>query len=168
MTSSSDETSPAEPRPWPKGDGEEITYLLAAMRLAAGSDPVPGRVDADARAVFDLRLPGSITATPVDVVAAAGVRSGAEPQLHRFTTDELTVDVEMSISDGRLEVAGQVSPAPEPDAWVEVRTPHISKVRVPSPDGHFAATGLPPGWVSVVYHRPEQAPVATRWLRVRA
>ncbi|MGV9539568.1 hypothetical protein ACWDR9_38730, partial [Streptosporangium sandarakinum] len=32
--------------------------LIAALRLAAGRDPVPGHVPATARAAFGLRLPG--------------------------------------------------------------------------------------------------------------
>ncbi|GIH28998.1 hypothetical protein Aph01nite_73080 [Acrocarpospora phusangensis] len=144
------------------------TYVLASMRLAAGADPVPGRVTADAVAAFALRLPGSVIAAPTDVAAASGARSGSEPQRHRFTTGTLTIDIELTLTGGRLEVAGHLTPAPSPDTWIEIRTPHISKIRVPSPDGQFAATGLPPGWLSLVYHHPENPPVATRWLRARA
>ncbi|WP_208868775.1 hypothetical protein, partial [Microbispora triticiradicis] len=87
--------------------------------------------------------------------------------VRRFTAAGLVIDLETTIVGGRMEVAGQVSPAPGPDARIEVRTPQVGKVRVLSETGHFAVTGLPPGWVSVVCHRPGQAPVFTRWLRVR-
>ncbi|GAA0965872.1 hypothetical protein GCM10009555_006340 [Acrocarpospora macrocephala] len=137
------------------------------MRLASGADPIPSRVTADALAAFTLRLPGSIIATPTDVAAASGARSGGEPQRHRFTTETLTIDVELTHTNGRLEVAGHLTPTPTPDSWIEIRTPHVSKIRVPSPDGHFAATGLPPGWLSLVYHHPENPAIATRWLRAR-
>ncbi|MCT9931144.1 hypothetical protein N5079_13045 [Planotetraspora sp. A-T 1434] len=160
-------------------------YLLAALRMAAGVDPVPGRVSADARAAFALRLPGGVIAAPVRVSAPPGARSatapGTSPEtgtygtapeggpvMRRFTADGLTIDIEPAVVGGRLEVAGQVSPPPGPGWEVEVRTAHISKTRAPSESGHFAVSGLPPGWVSVVCHRPGLPPVSTRWLHVRA
>ncbi|MBP2706580.1 hypothetical protein JOL79_22490 [Microbispora sp. RL4-1S] len=166
-------------------------YLLAALRLGAGSDPVPARVSAAARAAFALHLPGGIAAPPVEVPAPSGARSGApgtdtgpdegrdeggdrdgggpdELRLRRFTAAGLTIDVEITVTGGRLEVAGQVSPPPGPDARVEVRTPHIAKVRALTGGGHFAVAGLPAGWVSVVCHRPGEPPVFTRWAHVGA
>ncbi|GAA4583393.1 hypothetical protein GCM10023194_20580 [Planotetraspora phitsanulokensis] len=154
-------------------------YLLAALRLAAGADPVPGRVGADARAAFHLRLPGGVVAAPVEVRGPAGARSGDGtrgapeddgPGMHRFSVAGLTIDVEAVIADGILEVAGQVSPAPGPGAaWqAEIRTSHVSKTRDLSENGRFAVGGLPTGWVSVVCHRPGEPPVSTRWLHVRS
>jgi hypothetical protein len=157
-------------------------YLLAALRMAAGADPVPGRVSADARAAFHLRLPGGIVAAPVEVSGPRGARSGGGtpgvpeddgPGMHRFVVTGLTIDVEAVVADGRLEVAGQVSPAPGPGSgpgagWqVEIRTSHVSKTRDLSENGRFAVGGLPTGWVSVVCHRPGEPPVSTRWLHVR-
>ncbi|WP_182887698.1 hypothetical protein [Microbispora sp. H10885] len=192
-------------------------YLLAALRMGAGADPVPEGVSAAARAVFRLRVPGGVPAGPVDLTAPGGARSspasgttpgttpgsapgtvpGSAPgtdaaagepgaagardaswrpvtadgrdgtHVRRFSAAGLVIDLETTITGGRMEVAGQVSPAPGPDARIEVRTPQVGKVRVLSETGHFAVTGLPPGWVSVVCHRPGQAPVFTRWLRVR-
>ncbi|MEN3535877.1 hypothetical protein AAH991_12240 [Microbispora sp. ZYX-F-249] len=144
-------------------------YLLAALRMGAGADPVPEGVSAAARAVFGLRVPGGVPAGPVDVAVPRGARSAdgtAQAGVRRFSADGLVIDVETAVSGGRMEVAGQVSPAPGPDARIEVRTPHIGKVRVPSGSGHFAVAGLPPGWVSVVCHRPGHAPVFTRWIHV--
>ncbi|WP_169950689.1 hypothetical protein [Microbispora sp. H11081] len=153
-------------------------YLLAALRMGAGTDPVPAGVSADARSAFGLLLPGGVPAGPVDVAVPPGARSAdgtahgtadgtADAGVRRFSAGGLVIDVETSVSGGRMEVAGQVSPAPGPDARVEVRTPHVGKVRVPSGDGHFAVAGLPPGWVSVVCHRPGHPPVFTRWFHVR-
>ncbi|WP_327046946.1 hypothetical protein OG320_03335 [Microbispora sp. NBC_01189] len=181
-------------------------YLLAALRMGAGADPVPEGVSAAARAVFHLRVPGGVPAGPVDLAAPPGARSSpasgtssgtssgtdaaaGEPgaagagdeswrpaaaddrdtpaHVRRFSAAGLVIDLETTIAGGRMEVAGQVSPAPGPDARIEVRTPHVGKVRVLSETGHFAVTGLPPGWVSVVCHRPGRPPVFTRWLRVR-
>ncbi|GAA4201367.1 hypothetical protein [Microbispora amethystogenes] len=185
-------------------------YLLAALRMGAGADPVPEGVSAAARAVFRLRVPGGVPAGPVDLAAPPGARSspatdassgtspGTSPgtdaaagepgaagagdeswrpgagdgrdnpaHVRRFSAAGLVIDLETTITGGRMEVAGQVSPAPGPDARIEVRTPHVGKVRALSETGHFAVTGLPPGWVSVVCHRPGRPPVFTRWLRVR-
>ncbi|GIH71650.1 hypothetical protein [Sphaerimonospora thailandensis] len=157
-------------------------YLLAALRIAAGADPVPGRVSADARAAFALRLPGGIAAAPMETTAmettamekatGAGVRSTAyeehgEPAAHRYAAAGLTIDVEPVVMAGRVDVAGQVSPAPGVESLVEVRTPRITAGRVPAEDGRFVVTGLPLGWISVVCHRPGHPPVFTRWLHVR-
>lgn len=171
-------------------------YLLAALRMGAGADPVPEGVSAAARAVFGLRVPGGVPAGPVDLPVPQGARFAADagtaqdehaqaeraqPEtaqgettrpgtaqagVRRFSADGLVIDVETTVTGGRMEVAGQVSPAPGPDATVEVRTPHIAKVRTPSGSGHFAVVGLPPGWVSVVCHRPGHPPVFTRWIHV--
>jgi hypothetical protein len=160
----------------------EDESLLAALRIAAGTDPIPARVSADARAVYGLRLPGAVTAGPVALPAEAGarpmagVRSGprsdgcadvGEPRLLRFAADGLTIDVEVTICDSHIDLAGQVQPAPGRDARVEIRTPHVSKIRFPSETGEFATTGLPHGWLSVVCHRPGNPPVATRWQCIR-
>lgn len=166
-------------------------YLLAALRMGAGTDPVPEGVSAAARAVFALRVPGGVPAGPVDLAAPAGARSASGPppggvqdghpaetshadtshsdtsRVRRFSADGLTIDVETTVNGGRMEVAGQVSPVPGPQARIEVRTPHISKIRELSETGHFAVAGLPPGWVSVVCHRPGHASVFTRWVHVR-
>lgn len=172
-------------------------YLLAALRMGAGADPVPEGVSAAARAVFGLRVAGGVPAGPVDLPVPPGTRSSpeagttqteaaraeavgagtahtgaaqagaAQAGVRRFAADGLVIDVETAVTGGRMEVAGQVSPAPGPDARIEVRTPHIAKVRIPSGSGHFAVAGLPPGWLSVVCHRPGHPPVFTRWIHVR-
>ncbi|WP_308250037.1 hypothetical protein [Sphaerisporangium fuscum] len=158
----------------------EDEYLLAALRMASGADPPPARVCADARAVYGLRLPGAVTAGPVALPAGPGAGLGArsrvlpdgcsageEPRLLRFAADGLTIDVEITVCDSHIDLAGQVHPAPERGSRVEIRTPHVSKIRFPSETGEFATTGLPHGWLSVVCHRPGSAPVATRWHCVR-
>ncbi|MEU8270927.1 hypothetical protein AB0B89_27680 [Sphaerisporangium sp. NPDC049002] len=163
-------------------------YVLAALRIAAGADPVPARVSTDARAVYGLRLPGALTAGPVGVPSGvqqpsglqqpsgvrppSGVRSGGrpadgEPRLLRFAAGGVTIDVEITICDSHIDLAGQVQPAPGKGARVEIRTPHVSKIRFPSETGEFATTGLPHGWLSVVCHRPGNPPIATRWQCVR-
>jgi hypothetical protein len=159
-------------------------YVLAALRIAAGADPLPARVSMDARAVYALRLPGAVTAGPVEpppdaatgIRPLGGVRSGVhadgcpdddEPRLLRFAADGLTIDVEITVCDSHIDLAGQVHPAPSEGARVEIRTPHVSKIRFPSETGEFATTGLPHGWLSIVCHRPDNPPVATRWQCIR-
>ncbi|MFC6079929.1 hypothetical protein [Sphaerisporangium aureirubrum] len=163
-------------------DGDE--FLLAALRIAAGTDPVPARVGADARAVHALRLPGAVTALPVPVEGGTDHRGGAllrdDPRTGRgdlvgdtgcrflrFAADGVTFDLEVTVYGAHLDLAGQIYPAPGAGSRVEIRTPYISKIRFPSEAGDFATTGLPHGWVSVVCHRPEHPPIATRWHRVR-
>lgn len=99
-------------------------YLLAALRIGAGVDPAPLSVSATARAAYGLRLPGALTAHPVPLPCPAGARDAAEPRLHRFAAPGLTIDVELTHVDGRIDVAGQVTPSddvpglaqPDPDA----------------------------------------------------
>ncbi|GAA3127758.1 hypothetical protein [Streptosporangium carneum] len=141
--------------------------LVAALRLAAGRDPVPAHVSAAARAVFGLRVPGASAALPVATAAPLGVRSADEARLLRFTAAELTVELEITSVDGLVDLAGQVSPLPETGTTVEVRTPHLTQSREVSATGQFAVTGLPPGWFSVVCRRPEHCPVVTSWTRIR-
>ncbi|QYC43793.1 hypothetical protein Nocox_31060 [Nonomuraea coxensis DSM 45129] len=146
-------------------------YVLAALRLAAGADPPPAHVSAAAREVYGLRVAGSLTAAPAaeaaTVRAGAGTRGDDGSHLVRFVADGLTFDLEVTVGDGLIDVAGQVFPCPGEGAFVDVRTPHLTLSRPISPNGCFAATGLPPGWLSVVCHRPGQAPVQTRWVRIR-
>ncbi len=145
-------------------------YLLAALRIAAGTDPVPDRVSADARSVFALHLPGGIAAVPLATAAGEGARSAQpheRPRAHRYAAAGLTIDIEPVVAAGRVDVAGQISPAPGAGSLVEVRTPHVSDSRVPSEGGRFVVTGLPAGWISVVCHRPGHPPVFTRWTHVR-
>jgi hypothetical protein len=142
-------------------------YFLAALRLAAGSDPIPGHVSAAARDTFGLRVPQAVTAPPADCAPARGARGGDGPGLVRFVAAGLTFDLEVTVGDGLIDVAGQVFPHPGEGSHVDVRTPHLTLTRRLARTGQFAVTGLPPGWLSVVCHRPGLAPVQTRWVRIR-
>ncbi|MBG0812691.1 hypothetical protein [Planomonospora sp. ID82291] len=151
----------------PSSGAFDDAALIAALRLAAGHDPVPDEVAATARAAFRLRLPGAATALPLPVPAASGIRSTGRAHLLRFGADGLTVDLDVDSSGGLIDLAGRICPPPGADARVEVRTPCRAESRTPSPTGQFAVVGLPPGWFSVVCHRPERPPVATSWTRIR-
>ncbi|TDD43209.1 hypothetical protein E1286_29295 [Nonomuraea terrae] len=142
-------------------------YFLAALRLATGNDPIPGHVSAAARDAFGLRVPHSVTAGPAECSAVRGDRDDDGSHLVRFVAAGLTFDLEVSEGDGLIDVAGLISPYPGEGALVDVRTPHLTLTRRIAHTGHFAATGLPPGWISVVCHRPGQAPVQTTWVRIR-
>ncbi|GGK82560.1 hypothetical protein Sme01_37980 [Sphaerisporangium melleum] len=99
----------------------------------------------------------------------AGVRSGGhgawegQPHLLRFAGGGLSIDVEITMGDSHLDLAGQVHPAAAGGTRVEIRTPHLSKIRFTTESGAFATTGLPHGWLSIVCHRVDAPPVATRW-----
>ncbi|MEO3794249.1 hypothetical protein ABGB14_28890 [Nonomuraea sp. B10E15] len=142
-------------------------YFLAALRLAAGSDPIPSQVSAAARDIYGLRIPRAVTATPAARAAGPDVRDPDGCHLVRFVADGLTFDLEVTVGDGLIDVAGQVCPHPGEDAVIDVKTPHLTLTRHLAHNGNFAATGLPPGWLSVVCHRPGRAPVQTRWVRIR-
>jgi hypothetical protein len=142
-------------------------YFLAALRLAAGNDPMPGHVTVAARDAFGLRVPQVVTALPAECAATRGVRGPDDPRLVRFVAAGLTFDLEVTVGDGLIDVAGQVVPHPGEGCHVDVRTPHLTLTRRLALTGQFAATGLPPGWLSVVCHRPGHAPVQTRWVRFR-
>ncbi|MBF8187891.1 hypothetical protein ITP53_19550 [Nonomuraea sp. K274] len=145
-------------------------YFLAALRLAAGTDPIPGHVSAAARDVYGLRVPGAVTAAPAEcpaIRAGSGSRGDDGSHLVRFVAAGLTFDLEVTVGDGLIDVAGHVFPYPGEGALVDVRTPHLTLTRRIAHNGHFIATGLPPGWLSVVCHRPGYAPVQTRWVRIR-
>ncbi|SDR31629.1 hypothetical protein [Thermostaphylospora chromogena] len=140
--------------------------LIAALRLAAGHDRIPDHVAAAARHAYRLRVPGAVTAERVDVPPARGVRSGSAPRLFRFAAPDLTVDVEATPCGGLLDLAGQVTPAPD-GGLVRVRTPHLDETRRLPSSGRFAVTGLPFGWFSVVVDRSPAPPVVTAWTRFR-
>ncbi|MEU8249983.1 hypothetical protein [Nonomuraea sp. NPDC048916] len=142
-------------------------YFLAALRLAAGNDPIPGHVSAAARDAYGLRVPQAVTAAPAECAAPHGVRGTDGCHLVRFVAAGLTFDLEVTVGDGLIDVAGQVVPHPGEGTHVDVRTPHLTLTRRLARTGQFAATGLPPGWLSVVCHRPGHAPVQTRWVRIR-
>jgi hypothetical protein len=145
-------------------------YFLAALRLTAGSDPIPRHVSAAARDVYGLRVPRARTADAVEcaeIRTSSGSRGADGSHLVRFVAAGLTFDLEVTVGDGLIDIAGQVSPYPGEDAYVDVKTPHLTLTRGIAHDGQFAATGLPPGWLSVVCHRPGHAPVQTRWVRIR-
>ncbi|MFD9939756.1 hypothetical protein ACFWYW_03885 [Nonomuraea sp. NPDC059023] len=142
-------------------------YLLAAIRLAAGNDPVPNHVSAAASEAYSLRIPHVVTAASIECVAMRTVRGVAGPTTVRFATDDVTFDLELTVNDGLIDVAGQILPYPGEGSHVDVRTPHMTMSRRLAGTGQFAVTGMPPGWFNVVCHRPGKAPVATRWLRIR-
>ncbi|MFI6504369.1 hypothetical protein [Nonomuraea typhae] len=142
-------------------------YLLAAIRLAAGNDAVPAHVSEAAREAYSLRVPHVVTAATVECVTMRNVRGVPGPHTIRFATDDFAFDLEFTVNDGLIDVAGQILPYPGEGSHVDVRTPHMTMNRRLAGTGQFAVTGMPPGWFNVVCHRPGKPPVATRWLRIR-
>lgn len=143
-------------------------YLLAALRLGSGHDPIPAHVSAAVREAFRLRVPDAITAAPVECAATRGVRGDELPRLVRFATPELAFEVEVTVGDGLIDLAGRVLPRPADDCHIDIRTLQMTVRREVAPSGQFAAIGLPPGWFSLVCHRAGHNPVVTRWLRIRS
>ncbi len=111
-------------------------YLLAALRIGAGVDPAPLSVSAAARAAYALRLPGALTAELVPLPQPTGARDGAEPRLHRFAAPGLTIDVELTHADGRVDVAGQVALSSGP---APVQGGHALPLDLPAPGEHTDA-----------------------------
>ncbi|WP_043614480.1 hypothetical protein [Nonomuraea candida] len=142
-------------------------YFLAALRLASGNDPIPIQVSASARDAYRLRIPQAVTAARTESAAIRSVREDDSSHLVRFVAAGLTFDLEVTEGDGLIDVAGHISPYPGEGALVDVRSPHMTLTRRIAHTGHFVATGLPPGWLSVVCHRPGHAPIQTTWVRIR-
>ncbi|WP_327090733.1 hypothetical protein OIE66_08945 [Nonomuraea sp. NBC_01738] len=142
-------------------------YLLAALRLATGNDPIPGHVSRAAREAFGLRIPRVVTASPVESGQGCEVRESEGESVLRFKSDDVTLDLELSVSDGLIDVAGEIAPHPGDDSHVDIRTPNMTLTRRLIGSGQFAVTGMPPGWFDVVCHRPGHPPIATPWIRVR-
>lgn len=141
--------------------------LIAALRLAAGGDPIPAHVAETARRAHALRVPGAVLARPTSVPRPGGVRTATAPRLLRFVTPGLTVDVEFSLSGGLVDLAGRITPNPGEGGEVLIRTPYLSEPRHLSVSGQFAATALPPGWFSLVIDRSPAPRVVTSWTRVK-
>ncbi|MEV0619233.1 hypothetical protein AB0I81_38360 [Nonomuraea sp. NPDC050404] len=142
-------------------------YFLAALRLATGNDPIPRHVSTAARDAYRLRIPQAMTAAHAESAAIRSVRDDDNSHLVRFVAAGLTFDLEVTEGDGLIDVAGHISPYPGEGALVDVRSPHLTLTRRIAHNGQFAATGLPPGWLSVVCHRPGHAPIQTTWVRIR-
>jgi hypothetical protein len=146
-------------------------YFLAALRMAVGMDPMPGHVSASARDAFGLWVPQAVTANPAERAGARPARTGrAVPDdFHsvRFVSAGLTFDLELTVGDGLINVTGMISPNPGEGATIDLKTPHMTLSRRINHGGQFVATGLPPGWLSVVCNRPGYTPVQTRWVRIR-
>ncbi|TYB51946.1 hypothetical protein FXF51_52195 [Nonomuraea sp. PA05] len=141
-------------------------YFLAALRLASGNDPIPSQVSAAARDAWRLRIPQAVTAAH-EAATIRSMRADDSSHLVRFVSAGLTFDLEVTEGDGLIDVAGHISPYPGEGALVDVRSPHLTLTRRIAHTGHFVATGLPPGWLSVVCHRPGHAPIQTTWVRIR-
>jgi hypothetical protein len=142
-------------------------YLMAALRLTLGHDPIPPQVSAAARNAYRLRVPKAEIAAHVESASIRSVRDDDSSHLVRFIAAGHTFELEVTEGDGLIDVAGHISPYPGEGALVDVKSPHMILTGRISHTGHFVATGLPPGWLSVVCHRPGHAPIQTTWVRIR-
>ncbi|RJL34388.1 hypothetical protein [Bailinhaonella thermotolerans] len=140
--------------------------LLAALRIAVGTDPVPEHVRESAEAAFAFHIPGAVLAEPLPRCRTAGASRG-DPgsQLMRFEAAGSVIEVELTPHGDRVDLAGRLTPAGPAEA--EIRTTETTLRRTLTPTGQFAATGLSPGWLSVVCHPPTGTPITTPWIRTR-
>ncbi|SDG33620.1 hypothetical protein SAMN05421505_103240 [Sinosporangium album] len=94
--------------------------ILAALRIAAGADPVPTGVTSAARAAFTLRLPGAAVADALPDLEVSGIRSavaadhddplmGDGNRLLRFSAEGLIVELEFTLNGELLDLAGQIT-----------------------------------------------------------
>ncbi|GAA3101885.1 hypothetical protein [Nonomuraea salmonea] len=129
-------------------------YFLAALRLGAGNDPIPGHVSAAARDAYRLRVPMAVTAAAhAESATIRSVRDDDSSHLVRFIAAGLTFDLEVTEGDGLIDVAGHISPYPGEGALVDVRSPHLTLTRRIAPHrplrrhgvaARLAERGVPP------------------------
>jgi hypothetical protein len=122
----------------------------ALRRILAVADPVPGAARAAASAVFswrdiDAQL-AALTSDSLTELAGAVVR-GTPPRMLTFTTDALTIDLEVTELDGQVRILGQLSPARAAEVsveWADGSRSVTADVR-----GRFSVQRLPSGWLRV-------------------
>lgn len=145
-------------------DDERLFGELRATLAAV--DPVPEPVTASARASLGYRRPDAQLAELVaDSALAPGVvRSPYAPRLLTFTAPGLVVEVEVATSDDRRELVGHLAPSRASE--IEIRWPGGEVATRADLTGHFAASGVPSGPISMVCRAPDGAAVTTSWTSI--
>lgn len=150
--------------PPPSDDERTLARLAEAV---AALDPIPRRVFTDARAAYALRQQGTEIADLIEDTAMSqpsGLRAAAPasgPRCLDFRGGGVSVHLEATVYEDRVEIAGQVTPADVES--VRVRWPD-GAADVPTARGGAFAALSPPGPVSVVLRRRGTVPVATSWI----
>jgi hypothetical protein len=142
--------------------------LIAELRRVAGlADPVPERVLHAARGSFawrtiDAELAQLAYDSAVDADLAA-VRGPGESRLLTFDAPEVSIELEVTETDGERRLEGQLVP-PQP-ATVEIRHQGGSVTAEADELGRFSAAALARGPVSLVCRLHGQAnAIVTDWL----
>ncbi len=131
------------------------------VRLRALFPPVPEHVLALGNAAFRWFAPSAALAalTSESSGTPSGVRGGGARTLC-FAGPDVQVEIEVC---GR-EIVGQLSPPSA--AEVVLRSPGAELGTHTDEAGAFALSDVPPGPVSLLFQRPDTAPVVTSWIRV--
>lgn len=144
--------------------GEMIDRLRAAV---AAVDPVPGGVSAAAVASLRYRRTDAHLAELVadSAMSPLAVRGGPyAPRLLTFTTSGLVIEVEVTSADTGRDLVGHL--APSRPGEVEIRWPGGARTTHADHSGHFTATHIPPGPISVFCRPASSPPVATTWTNI--
>lgn len=144
--------------------GKMIDSLRTALEAV---DPVPGGVTAAALASLGHRRPEARLADLVadSAMSPLAVRGGPyAPRLLTFTTSGLVIEVEVTAADTGRDLVGHLAPSRAAD--VEIRWPAGTRTAHADAAGHFTATHIPPGPISLLYHPPTSPPIATTWTNI--
>ena len=132
----------------------------------ASVDPVPGSVTSAALASLGYRRSEARLAELVadSALSSASVRGGPyAPRLLTFTAPGLVIELEINASAAHRDIVGHLAPSRPAD--VEIRWPGGARTAHADLSGHFTATELPSGPISMVCHIPDQ-PIATSWTNI--
>lgn len=136
--------------------------LARLVRDALGADPLPpGLLDRAAELVTMADLDAELASLADESVEElAGLRGGAAaPTVHRFTSPDGAVTVELTVATGRLD---GVVVGPPVDVVVVQRADGTRVTGVVDELGQFTVDGLPAGPARLVVGNPP-ALVATDW-----
>lgn len=160
--------------------------LLAELRSALDLiEPVPGQVQAAARAAIHRRAPAD--ALPIGLVrdsglhddpVAAGLRGG--PRLLTFAATAPDgslpagtgpaeygahlVEIEVTGTGSARRIVGRLEPPGA--AQLQVRHRDGDQFARVGPEGHFLLSGVPPGPISLLFRLPDASCVVTSWVRI--
>jgi hypothetical protein len=143
-----------------------IDGLGEALRtMFAVTDPVPPATLAAASAAFlwrdvDAQL-AALTSDSLIETTGPAVR-GTPPRMLTFTTDTLTIDLEVAEFDGQVRILGQLSPARAAD--VRIDWAQGSRSVAADARGRFSAERLSAGWLRVSVESAERC--HTEWIRI--
>ncbi|MEO7059777.1 MAG: carboxypeptidase regulatory-like domain-containing protein [Lapillicoccus sp.] len=151
-------------------DAEMLARLGAIVDVV---DPVPPQLVEMGRALFAFRDPDAELMHVVDTADLAGtaVRSGWPSRMHFFEFDEVSLDVELTVSDTFCAVLGAVttaSGAEVPAGWsIVVETPSATYTAPVAEEGRFELARVPLGMIRFTLDRVDAGRVTTPWLDAR-